>query len=68
MYRAEFNVFDIKAFLTVSKQKNIIGNQCSFVDPDPDLVGSASFCRIRIGVNSKHLSFIFFHEKFKTLS
>jgi hypothetical protein len=35
---------------------------------DPDRVGSASFCRIRIGINSKHMYFYLFHENFIELS
>ncbi len=40
----------------------------SVVDLDPDWVGSASFSRIWIGINSKHMYFYFFHEYFNMLS
>ncbi len=78
----DLTYFDFKTFPTVSKKK-YYWDQCSFVDPDPDRVGSVSFCRIRIGfghglpirirqmrlgINSKHMSFIIFHDKFKMLS
>jgi|LakMenEpi03Aug12_release.lakeMendotaPanAssembly.Ray.scaffolds.fasta_scaffold3299687_1 hypothetical protein len=44
----------------------------SVVDPDPDLVGSALFSRIRIGIKSKQMKKLknvnFFQEIFNILS